>query len=176
MKPRPSQRNGESARGHHVGCRAAADGAKQRTGEHGNLSGTAGIPASQANGNVLDQTSQTALFQKHAKNNKQNNIVGRGPQAGAKDPLRNHVDVIHQPGNRTAADAEYTGHQIAEISIEQEDNRDNTQFLSHTPPGRFQDQHREQDGHDDICLVGDAGTLQKAPVLCPTAISLKGTT
>ena len=29
---------------------------------------------------------------------------------------------------------------------------------------------------DDICLVGDAGTLQKAPVLCPTAISLKGTT
>ena len=71
-----------------------------------------------------------------------------------------------------------TGKRSHDITLPlwEEDNRDNTQFLSHTPPCRFQDQHREQDGHDDICLVGDAGTLQKAPVLCPTAISLKGTT
>ena len=103
------QRNREGAGGHHVGDRAARDGAEQGTGDHGDLCGPTGGVTRQREREIHEELPGTTAFDEGAEQDEQHHVGGRHIERNAEDALGRQVELIEHHADRLIAHGQSIG-------------------------------------------------------------------
>jgi hypothetical protein len=153
------QRNGEGARGDHIGDGGARDDAGQPRGDHRRLGGPAAQMAEQGEGKLDEVVAGAGLLQQRAEQHEQKDEVGGDAERDAEHPfggepeLRGGALVRHhlgQPG---------TGEHVAE-----KDQRDDAERRPQGAPRRLQQQRHAGDADRHVGRGRQAGTLRQLGV------------
>lgn len=126
--------------------RTAVDHAHKRAGDNRNLGrATCGTPH-QRQGKIVDEIAESAVLQKGAEQDEQENI-GRGdPYADPEQPLTAPEHMLDNPVPAVAGVTESSGNQISEEIIGKKDQRQSGK-VSHNPARHFKTDHQSYGSH-----------------------------
>ncbi|MQM39960.1 hypothetical protein KBTX_04000 [wastewater metagenome] len=154
------QRDGERARGHHVGDRRAVDRAEKTAGDHGDLGRTAPGRTGDREREVVEQLPQPRLDQKGAEQDEQDDVARRYRNRRAQQPLGD----IDQMRHDLARGREHYGlveiriqRQLGVEGIDQKRRRQRGQAPAGDAPRGVDDQSQCGQAHDHVDIVDAPG-------------------
>ena len=159
------QRDGEGAGGDDVGDTGAGHQAGKPAAHDGRLGRSALEAAQQTQGQLDEILAGAGLVQHGAEEHEKENDGGRHIQRNAVDTFGGHGHLAHEAIHGYALEGDQVRHIGAHEGIKDKETGDHRQGRADHPPGRFQQQHRQDHTHDDVAqdrvavALGNAGVI-----------------